>query len=1140
LDATLSNTGIGPLTVTVPTAASVTGAGFSFVSTTCSTSLAAGSSCAIKVRYTASGTSAATGSLVVSTGAGSKTSSLNGQSQQTIATLTSASTIALADWYATGSITGSFTYRNDGNIPLTLSNPSLSSPLSVSANTCTSVAAGASCAITVALTRNANNGGSSGQSFTASGAGVSPAAATVNWAIYSVNPRWSSTSLSFGTVQVGQSSTQNITLYNDGSVAANWASNNSVLNLPAQYSMNLSACSSVAPNGGSCVVPVTYSPNSAAAHNSGGVYMSYASVVINLLNITGSGASQAASITDINYGGRSAGSSTDLDSTLTNTGVGPLSITPPSSASVSGSGFTFVSTTCSSTLAASSSCAVKVRYSASGTAAASGSLSFSTGAGTKTAALNGQSQQPILTLSYPGHPLGGGIYWGNVYVGDTASSSAYTLTNTGNATATSVALSISTGWAISGSNCGATLAAGASCTFTTPFSPTAAQTYAGTLSVSGAGAVSSGSYSLNGTGVAKFSQATLTSTSSQSMASWYGDGQKSVAYTYRNDGNQAMTLSSPSLSAPLQVIGNTCSGIAAGSSCTITVALNSTAAGAGGSSSQSFTASGATYNPASVTTSWTIYSAVPQWSTTSLAFVNVSVGQSSSQNITLYNYGSVAYNWAANSGIANQPGGFSFDTSACSNVAPNGGSCNVRVTFTPGSAGAYGGGSIYPAAASFVNNYLTVSGTGTTQSVATLTSASSITLADWYQSGAITGSFTYRNDGNTSMTLNSPSLSSPLSVSGNSCSGIAPGGSCTITVAMSRSANGGGSGSQSFTASGATVAPAGVTVNWAIYSAANTWATTSLSFGNVNVGSSSQQTVSVTNSGSAAINWSGALANLPSGFSANTSACSNVAPGGSCSVTITFTPSAGGNYGGGSIYPSNISYANNYLTVSGTGVALTASISVSPTTASFGTVNTGSTSSTSTHTVTAGGNTATTGISISAPSGFNIVSNNCGTSLNAGSSCTFGVTFSPGAAQAYSGNVTVSSSNGGSPTVAVSGTGQVSAQLFTISSTTAVTAGTLQYTYSGYNVTNPGPATVITGISTAVDTSKGTTSVMSATSTCAVGATLASGATCFVETKSIRNCAVDGSFNTQLQVSNAAGTAVSAWRQINTTSSGCK
>jgi hypothetical protein len=1423
LDATLSNTGIGPLTVTVPTAASVTGAGFSFVSTTCSSTLAAGSSCAVKVRYTASGTSAATGSLVVSTGAGSKTSSLNGQSQQGLATLTSPASITLADWYQLGTITGSFTYRNDGNIAMTLASPSLASPLSVAGNTCTSVAAGSSCTITVALTRNANSGGTGAQSFSPSGAGNSPATATANWSIYSALPRWGSTSLAFGTVQVGQTSSKTVTITNDGSVAYNWASNNTIVNLPAGFTFDLSACSNVVPNG-SCNVTVSFSPTAAQAYSGTNLYPAASSYQVNALSLSGTGAAQAASITgSLNFGSQPSGNAVDLDSTLTNSGVGPLSVTVPTAGSVTGTGFSLVSTTCTSSLAAGATCAIKTRYTASGTASASGSLTLSTGAGNKVTTLSGQSLQAIISLN----PTS--LSFGSVQVGQGSAYQGVTITNTGNTGITGLASSISTGFNLyaGATPCGTTLAAGASCSVNIQFAPAAAQTYSsgyqvfatnaatvnvtlsgigtnpsavavgpttysydvpkgtgsghriavqnngsgpitvnslsyaatqgnfyswwasagtgsngnycsdglvlqpgqncgawvqaegnngdvvkgtatintsagnftfnatytvrgltysggsgsaisptggqtgsiGTVTINNStpftfyfvnygvnggasrigrftggneanfavnstscsasiapgssctvnfaanGATSLGSYNSNfqangtfqqtndgnnnswsqgqwnpatGTGIGdawtqattptsfsvQGSSATLTSANSASLGAWYGEAVKTAAFTYRNDGNSAMTLNSPGLSAPLSVASNTCSGVAPGASCTITVALTSTAAGNGGSSSQTFTPSGATTSPAAATQYWVIYSAVPQWSSTSLAFGNVLVGQSSSQNITLYNYGSVAYNWAANSGIANQPGGFSFDTSACSNVAPNGGSCNVRVTFTPGAAGGYGGGSIYPAAASYVNNYLTVSGTGVaptpslslnstsanfgtvsssgpwssgtytltnsgtgaatgvsvsspanfglsgnscsgtlaagsscsfvitatppspgtysgntvvsstnggtlnistsitlSQSVATLTSASSITLADWYQSGAITGSFTYRNDGNSAMTLNSPSLSSPLSVSGNSCSGIAPGGSCTITVALTRNANGGGSGSQSFTASGATVAPAGVNVNWSIYSAANTWATTSLSFGSVNVGSSSQQTVSVTNSGSAAINWSGALANLPSGFSANTSACSNVAPGGSCSVTITFTPSAGGNYGGGSIYPSNISYANNYLTVSGTGVALTASISVSPTTASFGTVNTGSTSSTSTHTVTAGGNTATTGISISAPSGFNIVSNNCGTSLAAGSSCTFGVTFSPSAAQGYSGNVTVASSNGGSPTVAVSGTGQAAAKgTFTYMSSRYTGAKGSSGFQSYMTVKNTGTGT-ITGITTSVSPS---------------------------------------------------------------------
>lgn len=84
LTGVLSNTGKGPLTLTtVPTAASVSGTGYSFVGTTCTSTLAVNSTCSITVRFTAPATANTyTGKLTVTTAAGDKIANLTGVSAQ--------------------------------------------------------------------------------------------------------------------------------------------------------------------------------------------------------------------------------------------------------------------------------------------------------------------------------------------------------------------------------------------------------------------------------------------------------------------------------------------------------------------------------------------------------------------------------------------------------------------------------------------------------------------------------------------------------------------------------------------------------------------------------------------------------------------------------------------------------------------------------------------------------------------------------------------------------------------------------------------------------------------------------------------------------------------------------------------------
>lgn len=76
--ATLSNTGQAVLSLTVPTASSVSGSGFSFVSTTCGATLAAGASCTTTVKLSPAALTSYIGTLSVNTNVGTKTASLSG------------------------------------------------------------------------------------------------------------------------------------------------------------------------------------------------------------------------------------------------------------------------------------------------------------------------------------------------------------------------------------------------------------------------------------------------------------------------------------------------------------------------------------------------------------------------------------------------------------------------------------------------------------------------------------------------------------------------------------------------------------------------------------------------------------------------------------------------------------------------------------------------------------------------------------------------------------------------------------------------------------------------------------------------------------------------------------------------------
>jgi hypothetical protein len=202
-----------------------------------------------------------------------------------------------------------------------------------------------------------------------------------------------------------------------------------------------------------------------------------------------------------------------------------------------------------------------------------------------------------------------------------------------------------------------------------------------------------------------------------------------------------------------------------------------------------------------------------------------------------------------------------------------------------------------------------------------------------------------------------------------------------------------------------------------------TVAPTALNFGSVATGStSSAQTVTVSNPTSSAASVSSISA---SGDFAETNNCgTSIAAGGSCTVSVTFKPTATGTRTG--TLTVNAGGTTNTVSLTGTGITSgggSATLTASPSSLSFGNEAVGSTSSAQTVTVTNTGSAAASLSSVSAGAPF-AETNTCGTSIAAGASCTVSVTFTPSATGAASANLTVAS-NATDPTltVALSGTG---------------------------------------------------------------------------------------------------------------------
>jgi hypothetical protein len=202
----------------------------------------------------------------------------------------------------------------------------------------------------------------------------------------------------------------------------------------------------------------------------------------------------------------------------------------------------------------------------------------------------------------------------------------------------------------------------------------------------------------------------------------------------------------------------------------------------------------------------------------------------------------------------------------------------------------------------------------------------------------------------------------------------------------------------------------------------------SLSFGDQLVGTTSTgQSVTLTNSGTATLNISGViLTGTNSGDFSRTNHCAaTLGAGLSCTLDVTFTPIAAGSRTATLSISGDAPGSPHAVLLSGTGTG--PGVSLAPPSLSFGNQLVGTTSASQTVTLTNGG-TAVLNISGVTLTGTNSGdfsrTNHCAATLGAGLSCTLDVTFTPIAAGSRTATLSISSDAPGSPhTLSLTGTG---------------------------------------------------------------------------------------------------------------------
>jgi HYDIN/CFA65/VesB-like, Ig-like domain/Abnormal spindle-like microcephaly-assoc'd, ASPM-SPD-2-Hydin len=285
-------------------------------------------------------------------------------------------------------------------------------------------------------------------------------------------------------------------------------------------------------------------------------------------------------------------------------------------------------------------------------------------------------------------------------------------------------------------------------------------------------------------------------------------------------------------------------------------------------------------------------------------------------------------------------------------------------------------------------------------------------------------SVTFTNTGGEPVNISQTAISGPgFALVGGSPSSIPAGQSATMTVQFSPQSTGPVTGTLSISADAAN-APLTVPISGDGMQAGVAIAPASLNFGNVIVGQSGTQSVTLTNTGNVNLTINSATISGNSFSASGLSFPATIGAGQSVSLVVQFRPTGAGGVSGFVTLADNVPGSPQAVILAGSGVAANANLIANPGSAVFGSVSLGS-SSTQGITIE---NSGTTPITISAANisgaGFTMSVLGAPQTINAGQSASFTAKFSPTSGGSASGTVSIVSNAQNSPlTIALTGIG---------------------------------------------------------------------------------------------------------------------
>ena len=296
----------------------------------------------------------------------------------------------------------------------------------------------------------------------------------------------------------------------------------------------------------------------------------------------------------------------------------------------------------------------------------------------------------------------------------------------------------------------------------------------------------------------------------------------------------------------------------------------------------------------------------------------------------------------------------------------------------------------------------------------------------------------------------------------------------------------------------------------------------SLSFAPQLVGTTSAaKTVTLKNSSPSSVTMNSITATGDYAVSGNTCG-SSLTSGASCTVKLTFTPVVGGAITGSLAISDSAPDSQQTVSLTGTG---NLPISITPATLSFGTVAVGTTSASKTISIT-NNQSSTLSYSFSASGNYAVASTGttCTGSLASKGKCNIAVTFTPTAAGAVNGALSISDATTFSPqVVGLSGTGSGGS-----TPPLSFTPTTLTFTAQAVGTTSTGKSVTVKNTSTgsvtlsALATSGEFAVSGTGTNPCTTSLNLAAGASCTVSVTFAPAFGSSGTINGAVVVSDNA------------------